>query len=121
MKKVFSKEHKGKLSENSAKYWKDKCLSEEHKRKISESRKGEKLSKETKRKISEANKGERNHFAKLTWEQVREIRQKYIPRKYTQVMLSEEYGVGRTTITYIIRNETWREEKKKGKTNALEL
>lgn len=101
-------------------------LSNEHKQKISESLRGENnpnfgksLSQETKRKLSEARKGEKNlnygkygesaSFFKLTWKQVREIREKYIPWKYTYKLLAKEYNVGKTAIREIIFNETWKE------------
>tara|TARA_R110000868_G_scaffold72695_1_gene211509 strand:+ start:171 stop:641 length:471 start_codon:yes stop_codon:yes gene_type:complete len=52
-------------------------------------------------------RGETQLTSKLTEQQVREIRQKYIPWKYTQEKLAEEYGVGRTIISYIINNKNW--------------
>ena len=55
-------------------------------------------------------KGERNPSAKLTWEQVREIRSKYIPRRYTYRMLGAEYGVNKRTIELIINNKLWKED-----------
>ena len=58
--KKFSDEHKRKLSENNARYWKDKNRSEETKRKISEAHKGKKFSEKTKRKMSEAKKGKKS-------------------------------------------------------------
>lgn len=61
-KRVFSEEHKKKISEaNKGKTSprKGKNLSEMHKRKISESSKGKKLSEETKRKLSDFHKGKK--------------------------------------------------------------
>ena len=58
--KKFSDEHKRKLSENNARYWKNKNRSEKTKRKISEAKKGKTLSEETRKKMSEAQKG-KNH------------------------------------------------------------
>ena len=54
----LSMAHKGQVTWNTGK----KCgpLSEEHKRKISESEKGKKLSEETRRKLSESHKGKSN-------------------------------------------------------------
>ena len=46
---------------------------------------------------------------KLTIEQAREIRAKYIPRKYTQDMLAKEYGVSRIIIVGILNNKTYKE------------
>ena len=47
---------------------------------------------------------------KLTMKEAREIRSKYIPRKYTQQMLSEEYGISIYTINHIINNKVYKEE-----------
>ena len=44
---------------------------------------------------------------KLTLDQVREIRAKYIPRKYSIDKLAKEYGVGYTCIYRIIKNITY--------------
>lgn len=52
-------------------------------------------------------KGEQNAGSKLTESDVIEIRHKYIPRKYTIRMLSDEYGVCRTTIHNIIHRKKW--------------
>jgi hypothetical protein len=54
--------------------------------------------------------GERNQGAILTWEQVREIRARYVFRKVTAKMLAAEYGISSDSIEKIIRRETWREE-----------
>jgi len=51
-------------------------------------------------------RGETNGKSKLTEQQVREIREKYIPREYTYKKLAEEYGVVYSTIGYII-NKGW--------------
>lgn len=61
--KKFSDEHKRKLSENNARYWKDKNRSEKTKRKISEAKKGKKpyeMTEETRKKMSEARKGKKS-------------------------------------------------------------
>jgi hypothetical protein len=52
--------------------------------------------------------GESNGIAKLTENQVREIRSKYSFRKYTTKMLALEYGVGETTIKLIRYGKAWR-------------
>jgi hypothetical protein len=54
-------------------------------------------------------KGEAAPDAKLTWEQVREIRRRYRERERTQVQLAKIYGVSRSAITQILRNKTWKE------------
>lgn len=52
-----SKEQRKKMSENNARYWKGKKLSEETKKKLSEINKGKTYSEETKKKMSEVHKG----------------------------------------------------------------
>ena len=54
-------------------------------------------------------KGERVNTAKLTWEQVREIRKRYIPFKVSTVKLGKEYGVSDSAIGAVVGNKTWRE------------
>lgn len=51
--------------------------------------------------------GERNPCAKLTAQQVLEIRAKYIPWRYSLSKLAQEYGVDFTTISLIIRRKKW--------------
>ena len=55
-----SEETRKKISENNARYWQGKTLSEKTRKKMSESRKGKKLSEETRKKMSESRKGENN-------------------------------------------------------------
>jgi hypothetical protein len=67
---------------------------------------------ESKKKISDNHadfNGEKNGRAKLNWQLVREIREKYQKNKYTLLMLAEEYNVGLSTVSHVIKNETWRE------------
>jgi hypothetical protein len=52
-------------------------------------------------------KGEANHGAKLTEEQVREIRRRYAEGGILQQALADEYGVGMYSISRIIRRQTW--------------
>lgn len=52
--------------------------------------------------------GEDHWCAKLTEEKVKEIKDKYIPRIYTQNMLAKEYGVSREAIKCILYNKTWK-------------
>jgi predicted Zn-ribbon and HTH transcriptional regulator len=56
--------------------------------------------------------GETSGMAKLTEEQVREIRAKYVydikNRAQRQLRLGEEYGVGQTVISAIVRRKTWK-------------
>lgn len=51
--------------------------------------------------------GEEHPHSKLTVNEVREIRAKYVPRKYPQRRLAKEYGVCKTTISNILHNLIW--------------
>ncbi len=51
--------------------------------------------------------GEKNGRHKLTEKEVLEIKQKYIPRIYTQKQLAEEYGISRQQIQRIVNNKRW--------------
>lgn len=55
--------------------------------------------------------GERNISSKLTEKQVKEIREKYIPCKYTAPMLAKEYGVVEGTIRAIVTYRRWKHVK----------
>lgn len=46
---------------------------------------------------------------KLTDNQVREIRKKYIPQKYTMQKLADEYGVNRRTINDLIKKYSYKD------------
>lgn len=48
--------------------------------------------------------------AKLTWEKVRLIREKYRAGLATQETLGEEFGVSRRCIGKVVNNDTWQEE-----------
>lgn len=52
--------------------------------------------------------GEKNGMAVLNDKQIKEIREKYIPRKYSCRKLSKEYGVSPTKICQIVNNKAWR-------------
>lgn len=45
--------------------------------------------------------------SKLTDEMVREIRERYVPRKVSQAYLAAEYGVSQATINKVVRGKTW--------------
>lgn len=47
-------------------------------------------------------------WAKLTSTQVEEIRNKYIPRKYSWNTLAKEYGVSRSLIQQILNGSIWK-------------
>lgn len=52
-------------------------------------------------------KGERNHNAKLTSENVREIRKKYDAGGGNTVTLAAEYGVTQGAISHVVLGKTW--------------
>lgn len=54
--------------------------------------------------------GEKHPKAKLTWEQVREIRKLYQTGEYFQRELGEMFGVSSPAIQGIVGNRTWREK-----------
>lgn len=53
-------------------------------------------------------KGEDAPNSKLTNKEVIEIREKFVPYRYTRVMLAKEYGVGEGCIKTIIRRKSWK-------------
>lgn len=50
--------------------------------------------------------GENHWQSKLTDQQIIEIRSKYIPRKYSQKKIAEEYGVSQSLIWLIVKGDT---------------
>jgi hypothetical protein len=52
--------------------------------------------------------GEENGRALLTKEQVLEIKEKYIPYKYSAKKLAKEYNVSESCITHILNNTSWK-------------
>lgn len=62
----------------------------------------------------ERQKGENNFCAKLTWEQVRDIRKRYAEKSATIKELAKEYGMGESTLYQIINHETWKESDDNG-------
>ncbi len=100
---------------------KGKKLSKEHRGKLSESHKGQipwnkgmtlpkkgPHSEEAKQKISKANSGANNGQAKLTWDEVVEIREKYASGKYYQKELAEKYGLSPAYISSIVNYKRWK-------------
>ena len=53
--------------------------------------------------------GEENGRSLLTKKQVLEIKQRYIPYKYSAKKLSKEYNVSESCITHILNNKSWKE------------
>ena len=58
--------------------------------------------------LQPSRKGDLHPRAQLTTLQVKDIRQKYIPYKYTLQQLSKEYGVSHKLICNIIYEKTWK-------------
>ena len=58
-----------------------------------------------------AKKGSAHHGAKLTEEQVREIRKRYAAGGVSYLKLSEEYGIPHSNIGYIVKRQTWKHVK----------
>ncbi len=52
--------------------------------------------------------GELNGSSKLTQSQVDEIRARYSPRKVTMEQLAREYGVAKSTISFIVKRVSWK-------------
>lgn len=47
--------------------------------------------------------------AKLTWEQVREIRRTYVAGGTSQASLARQFGVAQASIGRLLSNQTWEE------------
>ncbi len=95
------------------KNWLGRHHSEESKKKISLLNMGNKArlgiphSLATKVKLSIMHSADKSSSAKLTWEQVRTIREKYSVDNITMQELANQYDVTIGTIHPIIRNRTW--------------
>ena len=59
--------------------------------------------------VTRAENIRRGALAKLTLEDVQEIKRLYATGRYKQMTLARIYGVGQTTISAIVCNMTWRE------------
>ena len=55
----------------------------------------------------QSNKGEKHPNHKLTLLQVSEIRNKYIPRKYSSRKLAAEYNISKTNVLDIVNGRIW--------------
>lgn len=51
--------------------------------------------------------GDKHHQRKLYSWQVKEIRNKFLPRKYTRKMLANEYSISEASIKKILNNTNW--------------
>lgn len=63
----FSKEARKKMSQNNGRYWKDKNLSNDTRKKMSKAKKGKKHSEETKNKMSQSHKGKQKGKDNPLW------------------------------------------------------
>jgi hypothetical protein len=66
---------------------------------------------EDRRRHGNARAGVENHAAKLTSEQVREIRRLYATRTISQQALAKRFNVSRSAISSAFHGNTWREVK----------
>lgn len=98
--------------------------SEETKKKISRSNAGKVMPKEAVNKVSsilkELFKADNAPSAKLTWEKVNIIRNKYLFDLINIYKLSEEFNVAPSTINAIIKNKTWKSEEYAINLNKIE-
>ena len=53
-------------------------------------------------------KGEKIGNSKLTEEQIKQIRERYIPRKVSLTMLANEFHVAFQTVSKIVNNKSWK-------------
>ena len=83
--------------------------SPETKQKQSFSHTGKCKSEQHKKAISAGKSGDKAWQAKLTWEEVREIRKQYQINKISQRQLAKEYNVSVGTIYKIVFNLSWKE------------
>lgn len=57
--------------------------------------------------------GEKNGRAKLTWEKVREIRERYKSQEVTTLELALDYDMNQSTIWGIVTGANWKEKEKR--------
>lgn len=53
-------------------------------------------------------RGEALPFSQLTEQQIASIRREYVPFRNGYRKLARQYGVGKTTVEWIVTNKTWR-------------
>lgn len=87
---------------------KGKIVSDETKLKMSMVKMGKPMPKETKDKLSVSHKSEDSSKAKLTWEDVNQIRYKFLKENISIKDLTKEYDVSRWTIYNILKEKTWK-------------
>lgn len=86
---------------------KGRRLTEEEKKHLSEKLKGRRITEEHKKKLHELYKGEKSLTAKLTEQQVIEIRLRFLKGE-KQCDIKKDYQVSAQTIYDIVRNRRWR-------------
>lgn len=55
--------------------------------------------------------GETNPKAKITWDQVREVRQAYATGMVSQQSIAIDLGLNQSTVGRIVRGEIWKDDK----------
>lgn len=83
--------------------------------------KGKKHSTNSKQKIKENHadfSGDKNGRAKLNWDIVREIRKLYKKNTYGLKKIANQFNIGITTVSHIIKNETWKEKEVSNENSA---
>jgi group I intron endonuclease len=106
----YGKKHSKKAREKMSAAWEGRVITDEWRANLSKARKGRFVSEEERRKRHLLMRGENNPIAKLTWEQVAEIREKYLNKEETKATvrsLCEEYGVKVGTMQDVLENKTW--------------
>lgn len=103
--RIKTKDHRDKIAKSLHKFYDS---NPQHKEYLASLRKGKLLTTETRQKMKDAQqRGVNHHNSKLNEVMVREIRQKYVPRRYSYGKLAKEYGVDKKTILRIIQGKTW--------------
>jgi len=94
-----------------------KRLSQEHKQRLREANTGpnnkwygKTIPDDVKDKIRESLKGENCYAAKLTWEQVNQLRKEFSSKTKTAVELINQFNLDKSTIYDILKNQTWRDD-----------
>lgn len=55
------------------------------------------------------NAGEKNGRAKLTWEDVTEIRRAYAAKEVNQLQLAKKFPISQTSISLLLKNKIWKD------------
>jgi group I intron endonuclease len=112
----YGKKHTKEVIEKMANSKRGKHLTDEHKQLLSSAISKEKHylygkhpSITVREKQSTAHSGEKSSTAKLSWEQVREIREKYATGQYLQKEIADMYNMSRAAIGGIVLNWYWKD------------